>query len=256
VRASAGRKRRAVWVTDRDRETLSFLAEHRHVLASQVRVLFGVSRGATDDRLRELAKRRLLTRTEFSHEVVCQITRRGLDAIASDLPTPRWWLGNYEHDVGIAWVWIAAHAGTFGAVREMVSERAMRSRDGRPGSDPYGVRLGGVARNGRERVHYPDLLLFSAAGERVAVELELGAKERFRREGILAGYASDDRIDRVLYLVEERGRVGGSVIDSARRLGISGLVRVQPVRWTSPLSAGPRGGGVRSRQDRASGRDL
>lgn len=243
-------------MSDRDREILGFAAEHRFVLARQVQELLGVSSDTANRGLRWLARRGLLTRSTVCDHTVCRITRPGLHAIGSDLPTPRWWLGNFEHDAGMAWVWIAAHRGAFGSVREALSERAMRSHDGRQAADPYGVRLGAVARNGRERVHYPDLLLFTADGRRVALELELSAKERPRRDGILAGYATDARIDRVLYLVEERSAVGEGIVESARRLGITSLVRLQPVRWTAPISISPRARHALPPRDRVSGRSL
>jgi hypothetical protein len=237
VGAHASRKR-AIWVTGREREILAFAAEHRFVLSAQVQELLGVSSDTVSRSLRSLGRRGLLTRNRVCAHTVCRITRRGLDCIGSELPMPRWWLGNFEHDVGIAWVWIAAQRGAFGLVGELVSERTMRSHDGRPGAEPYGVKLGGVAGDGRVRVHYPDLLLLTRDGRRVALELELRSKERGRREGILSGFAGDGRLDRVLYLAE-RSTVGADIVDSARRLGISSLVRVQPVRFTSPIGLNP-----------------
>ena len=61
------------------------------------------------------------------------------------------------------------------------------------------------AGDGRERLHYPDLLLITPrgapdrAGARAVLE-----RTRTRREKILAGYAADARIDAVLYLVKDR----------------------------------------------------
>ena len=93
----------------------------------------------------------------------------------------------------------------------------MRSHDGRrePWAEPLGVRLGGVGPWGGERRHYPDLLLVTSSGERVAVELELTAKPRRRREEILGGYAIEARVDAVLYLVESK-RLGRAITDSSR----------------------------------------
>jgi hypothetical protein len=67
----------------------------------------------------------------------------------------------------------------------------------------------------------------------VAVELELTAKSRARRERILAGYGSDPRIDAVLYLVDQPA-LATSIQASARRLGISQLIHVQWVRQGVP----------------------
>ena len=51
----------------------------------------------------------------------------------------------------------------------------MRSQDGRADErrKPFGVRLGGVGRDGRPRMHYPDLIVVTDTGHRVAFELEL-----------------------------------------------------------------------------------
>jgi hypothetical protein len=110
----------------------------------------------------------------------------------------------------------------------------MRSSDGAAAAteEPFGVRLGGYGPGGRRRLHYPDLLLVTPKGKRIAVELELTGKGRARREKILSGYAADPRIDAVLYLVHHRNRLlARSIEDSARRAGIGSIVQVQPFRW-------------------------
>ncbi len=222
-------------LTDRDHELLSFVAEHRLVLSTHVQALLGTSPSAASARLRALASEGFLSYDRvFSREPpFCQIRRKGLAAIGSDLPPPRIDLACYRHDVGAAWLWLAARSGTFGPIREVLGERRMRSADGAPDrrGEPHGVRLGGVGPHGRERLHYPDLLLITPAGGRIALELELSSKGRTRREKILAGYASDSRIDAALYLVEDPS-IARSIKDSARRLGISDRVHVQPVRST------------------------
>lgn len=221
-------------VTDRDRELLGFLAEHRLVLSEHVQALLGVSATAANARLHSLSAAGMVRRERvFHHQPACyQITRKGLAVIGSALPQPRIDLRCYAHDVGLAWLWLAARDGAFGQLTETISERAMRSRDGTPdGRDrPFGVRLGGTSRDGRDRLHYPDLLLTGAEGWRIALELELSSKGRFRQEKILAGYGIDHRIDAVLYLVEEE-RLARSIRASARRLGISDRIHVQPVCW-------------------------
>ncbi|HEX3689388.1 MAG TPA: hypothetical protein VHV28_06810, partial [Solirubrobacteraceae bacterium] len=144
----------------------------------------------------------------------------------------------------------------FGPPEQVVSERRMRSHDGRQSdrdrdrSRRFGVYLGGAGPAGRDRLHYPDLVLVTRSGHRVAFELELSTKEVARREGILAGYAADRRIDAVVYLVD-RASVGRAIERSAARMGIADLVRVQrvslepaagsaPSRAPSAHRAGPR----------------
>ena len=79
---------------------------------------------------------------------------------------------------------------------------------------------------GRERLHYPDLVVRTTTGHTIAIELELTGKQRTRREAILGAYAAEARIDAVLYL-SDRPSIHRSVQGSARRLGISSLVHVQ-----------------------------
>jgi hypothetical protein len=233
------RRRGVARITERDRELLAFVAEHRLVLAAHVRSLLGISEGAAYARLRALSGAGFLTHTAlFQGEPGCyQIAGKGLRVIGSDLPRPRIDLRCYRHDVGVAWLWLAARDGALGPIREVISERRLRSHDGTVDgrSRPLGVRLGGLGPGGRDRLHYPDLILVGTDGRRIAVELELSSKGRSRREKILAGYAADARVDAVLYLVDDP-RVGRGVRSSASRLDISELVHVQRVRL---VGAGP-----------------
>jgi hypothetical protein len=225
---------------DRDRATLLFASEHKLVLATQVAVLLGVTEQSAARRLRALCDGGLAIddRPYAGHPPCYQLTRSGLRAVGSRLGAPkRVDRAHYRHDVGVGWLWLAARAGVWGPLVAVVSERTMRSRDGTAQQVPaatapqrHGVRLGGYGPGGRERLHYPDLLLVDRARHRIAVELELSAKDRPRREKILAGYAADARIDAILYLVD-RPAVGAAIRASARRVGISDLVHVQPLRW-------------------------
>jgi hypothetical protein len=174
------------------------------------------------------------------------------------------------HDVGVAWLWLAAHRGAFGPLAEVVSERTMRSRDGgeahatrvtgRSEHEPFGVRLSGQGPKGGPRLHYPDLLLVDREGRRLAVELELSSKGRSRRHQIIGGYAFDRRVDAVLYLVSDQ-RVAREVQEAARRFGSERTVIVQRVRvgagqvptlGTVAARDGPRGSGRGRTPDRMS----
>lgn len=235
------RRRRGTRITERDRELLSFAAEHRLVLATHVQRLLGTSTGAAYARLRALCSAGFL-----AHEPPLfqgqpgffQITRKGLAVIESKLRRPQIDLSCYRHDVGVAWLWLAAHSDVFGPMRDVHSERQLRSRDGTVDgrADPLGIRLGGVGPGGRERLHYPDLILDGTDGKRIAVELELSSKARHRLEGILAGYAADARVDVVVYLVDDPA-VARAVRSAAARLEISPLVHVQRVSLAGGDSA-------------------
>ncbi len=219
---------------------LEFLAEHRLVLTDQVRALLAVSPATASRRLRALERETLVQRDALfqGYPAHYRITRRGLAAIGSGLPAPKRDL-EVRHDIGVAWLWLAAQRGAFGPLREVVSERRMRSRDGledhaarvtgRKEHPPFGVRLSGPGAGGRTRLHYPDLLLVDRGGRRIAVELELSSKGRARRHRIIGGYAADRRIDAVLYLVSDE-RIERQIRAAACRFGCRGRVLVQPAR--------------------------
>lgn len=220
-------------VTEPDLQTLAFIAEHRLVLPSHVAVLLDTSLQAATARLRKLTEARYLRKDcVLGQQADYQITHRGLAAIGSRLPTPRRDLRAHQHDVGVAWLWLAARAGTFGALEAIVGERRLRSHDGalEPESEPLGARMGGTGPHGRDRLHYPDLLLRTADGRRVALELELTPKSRTRLETILAGYGADPRIAGVVYLVQSQS-IARSVERAARKVGVSHLVHLQRVRY-------------------------
>jgi hypothetical protein len=204
-------------------------------LPDHAAALLGTSVEAAKARLAKLASAGYV-RSEplfYKQPAMHLIAREGLKVLGSTLPTPRRDVHTYVHDVGVAWLWIAARRGTFGPLREVVGERRMRSHDGArdPGSEPFGVKLGGVGPRGRESLHYPDLLLRTDDDRQIALELELSSKGRVRLERILAGYAADPRIDGVVYLVQN-ATVARSVQAAARRLGIASLVHIQRVRST------------------------
>jgi hypothetical protein len=220
-------------LTPRDQELLAFLALHRMVLPEHVAKLLDTKVETAAARLRRLAGAGYVrSEPRFSGEPAMHlITSRGLKAIGSGLGAPKVDLRGYEHDAGVAWLWLAAGGGTFGPLREIVAERQLRSHDAArdPGVEPLAVRLGGVGPRGSDRLHYPDLLLTTADGRRVALELELTSKGRVRLESILAGYGADPRIAGVVYLVQD-AHIARAVETAARRVGIPELVHLQRVR--------------------------
>ena len=245
-------------LTVRDRQILAFLAEHRLVLERQVERLLGASPGELASRMRQLAAGGYLSyQPGFGVDLRwCQIRRRGLLAVGSHLPTPRRSLAGYRHDVGVAWLWLAARSGTFGTLREVLSERWLRSRDGAGQSrgehsernESYAVRLGGRDGHGNQRLHYPDLLLIDPADRWIALELELTPKGLSRREQILGGYGADGRIAAVLYLVEDSaaGRsIGRALHASTQTMNLADLIHVQFV--TPIVAIGDEAGAQNSR---------
>jgi hypothetical protein len=225
---------RSARITDRDIDVLAFIAEHPIVWADHVRAMLGVSATVAYRRLHALTGLGMLSKHRlFDGEPSCyRITEQGLAVIDSALKPARIDVRTHAHSLGLAWVWLAAQRGAFGPMRDIVSERRMRSEDAtEPGRDElFAVRLGGVGPRGQPRLHYPDLLLVDNDGRRVAVELELSSKGRRRVEGILAGYGADPRIEAVLYLVDTRS-VGNLIRSCAARADLGDRVHVREVRW-------------------------
>ena len=237
---------RKIQLSEPDLELLRFLAEHRFVLPEHAAVLLDRAPATAQARLARLEAAGCVRSEQVlrARPPMYLITRPGLRVVGSEFEPPRVDERAYEHDVGVAWLWLAARDGTFGPLAEIVAERRLRSHDGARRSDPdaaepLGVRLGGFGPRGQERLHYPDLLLRTADGRRIALELELSPKGRARLETILTGYGADPRIDGVVYLVD-KASVARSVTEAARRLGVSSRVHVQRVRLAGTAQAQAR----------------
>ena len=237
---------------------LAFAAEHRLVLAAQLAVLVDTTPAATSTRLLALTAAGYLRRERriLGERPCFQITTAGLRAAGSDLQRPHDLdLAGYRHDAGLGWLMVAAERGRFGALREIISERRMRSADRRSAgpAQRFGVRLGGIGPGGQDRVHYPDLLVVTETGHRIAFELELTPKAPARLEQILAGYSADRKLDLVVYLVD-REATRSAVTRAAARLGVSSTLRVQTVRLGH--GATRAGGGAGRSAESGRGRDA
>jgi hypothetical protein len=223
-----------------DRRILDLLAEHRIVVVPHVAALLGIREAAAAARLRNLRGAGLAgyERIFSGQPAASWITRPGLGLIASRLPAPRLDLKGYRHDVGLAWLWLAAQRGAFGPLERQVSERGMRSHDRRRDREgpPLGLGIGAAGARGGPGRHYPDLLLETRTGHRVAVELELTSKSAHRLQRIMRTYAAAPQIDAVLYLCPG-GRVARGVSAAARRAGIGDIVHVQLLAEGSPQGA-------------------
>jgi DNA-binding transcriptional ArsR family regulator len=224
-----------------DLELLRFAAEHRFVLAAQAARLLDRSVPSVQRALRRLRAAGLV-RSErvLRHEPIAyRATRAGLTAAGSELrPSPALDLAAYRHDVGLTWLDVGARRGLFGEVGEVISEKRMRSEDrraDRPDDAPrHGVAL---SAGERSRLHYPDLVVVTASGHRVAFELELSTKAPAHRERILAAYAAEPRIDAVVYLVPTPS-AGKAIAGSAARAGARDKVQVRRFEWAGGRAPG------------------
>lgn len=223
--------RRPAPIDDRDRQLLTLLAQHRVAVIPQLAVAFtDLSRQALTARLRRLERDGLITTQKIfvGRPTAIAIGKRGLGAIEAALPAPRIDLKEYRHDIGVGWLHLAAQQGVFGKLADLRLERELRSHDRRADRDgpPLGIGVGNFDASGRQSRHYPDLLMTTATGRQVAVELELTAKSSHRLTRIMRAYASDSRVSAVLYLVPDAA--GARRIETAaRRAGITRMVQIQ-----------------------------
>ena len=158
------------------------------------RCCWASSEAAAAARLRRLGRAGHLRRARELHRgpVVAPDHRApGCGPSAATLPAPRGFdLATHRHDAGLG---VADAGGAGGALRRasrgVISEREMRSHDGRA-TDPAPALRGAPAAapgpGGRDRLHYPDMVIVTETGHRVAFELELSTKEPDRRERILS----------------------------------------------------------------------
>jgi hypothetical protein len=224
------RRRRGFQVTPRDRELLAFVAAHRFVLASQVQAWLGPCMSVCYRRLQMLTDAGLLSyRRIFHAEPGCyQVTNGGLGLAGSGLPRPQVDLHTYGHDAGLVWLWLAAADGAFGPTRRLLSEREMRHLDWRAESSAqrFGLLLPGVDRYGRQRIHYPDVLVVLLDGTYVALELELSLKSRRRLEEIFLAYGVERRLRAVVYVTDRR-TVARALHEQTAAYGLDDLVDVR-----------------------------
>lgn len=218
-------------LTDRDLELLEFIASQRFVLARHVEAWLQASEVVAYRRLRGLVRSGMVAYARlFARRPGCyRITASGLAVIESTLPRPVIDLRSYRHDLGAVWLWLASREGRFCEADQILSERQMRSDDQRPvphlDGAPFGIPLGGYARDGRPRLHFPDVLVLRPDKRRVALELELTLKSRKRLEAIIAGYAAEPRIEQVVYQTDSR-KVAAALFEVLSMFGLDGQVLV------------------------------
>lgn len=225
-----------------DQELLELLAEQPLLLLEHFQSHFRLSATEAGARVGALEEAGLVRRdrASVSGPWSFRITSRGLAAIGSGLPAPAFDPRRCRHDVGAAWIWLAAKAGTFRTLQQLLSERVMRhhdqtlakarldasgaqhSRAGGGDEGRFGVSVGGGV--GRTLV-YPDLMLVVKRG-RCPVVFTRVVASILELEAVLAGYGADPRIFAVLYLVSDP-MVGVSIGSAAERLWLDEFVRIQ-----------------------------
>jgi hypothetical protein len=232
-------------MTGNDLAILRFAAEHEGVLSRQIAVLVRSSEPDAAERLKRLDAQGLTRHHRTHHEQAGyhQITTRGLDAIGSSLPEPRAeTITDHRTQLSLPWLTLLAVGGRFGPINRAITERVMRHHDanvlgGANPADPLDPEAKGQHLYGIPLInsldqdvpnHYPHLVVVAATNHRVAFQIQsrTPAPQRLRAE-ILA-YATDQRIDVAVYLVE-RVEVGEAIQATLTDLGVSESIRVQRV---------------------------
>jgi hypothetical protein len=233
-------------ISAEEQRLLVFIAAQDLVLGAHVRSLLEAEGIDADAALAALVAGGLVRRERLhSQPHAFRITRKGLSELGRDAtPPPLVW--HRRHAVGVAWLWLAAHSGTFGSAQQVLSEREMRALDQTTSDSPdsqreraanvahddaekrlLGVRVEGANTDPRP-LHYPDLMLITSEG-RVAVELQLSAASPRTLGPKITAYAANPEIVRALYLVADPA-TGTSLLRAAAGVGLSDFVRVQQVR--------------------------
>jgi hypothetical protein len=202
------------------------------VLAAQVQARFGVAPVVCYRRLGALVGMGLLSYRRVFHGEpgVYLATNGGLAVADVGLAAARIDLASYRHDLAAVWAGLAIEReiaqGGVGGLR-VVGERELRSLvSGGAAARQVGLTGPGTER-GRGRGHVPDVAVVDGAGRTVvAVVVELSAKGRARLGRILAVYARDRDVARVVYLADRAG-VAASVARAARQAGAEEVVVVR-----------------------------
>jgi DNA-binding MarR family transcriptional regulator len=216
-------------VEDRSQGVLAFIAEHDVVVLGQVQKLLDGDEDSVQRLLAALVEEGLLRseRLTAGGSIVCRITPKGLESIASELPAPAIQPERFRHALGVVWLWLAARDGVFGEAERVLSHRRMKqldkARDPASTEVPFGVL---VEISGQPPAwRYPDLMLVLRQG-RVPVHLELTLRPREELEALLPAYV--ERSAAVLFMVDDL-RVGTHLQAAKAELGLSDFVHVQRV---------------------------
>jgi hypothetical protein len=194
-------------VSDRDRGVLEFAAAQRFVTTSQVAALLHGREGGgrellagAGELLAAVVGRGLLKRDRLAAlSDRFRITAAGLRVLGSAALPPAF-DSRHQQPEGAGWLWLSAHAGSFGPARRFLSERQMRAEDQHHGVDaPFAVEPGKFG--GRSGLHYADLMVLLESGGRLPIELMLAVPGVRQLEAVMRAYAADARTDGVLYLV-------------------------------------------------------
>lgn len=203
------------------------------MLAAQVQARFGIGPVVCYRRLGALVELGLVRYRRVFHGEpgVYLATHGGLAVADVALPASRIDLATYRHDLTAVWAAIQVDAEIAERGRDelrVVGERELRSDVSAGAAAQQGRVAGPGAVRGRR--HCPDVAVVDGEGQVVvALEVELSAKGRARVERVMAGFARDRHLRRVVYLTDRRG-IAGTVRRAVARANADELVEVRGCR--------------------------
>ena len=186
--------------TRKDEELLRWVERFRFVTAELVAERFGVSWQRANARLRRLEKVGLVS-TDQRH--VCEaravfVTNRAATLLGvGRRRTPRPDVQR-EHELLIVHLVIQAEL-RHPAARVLTERECRRAERDEPGR----WSLADVAPSGRDRRHWPDLVVVRPDGGRVAIEVELSLKSPQRLRSIIDSHLNLSTFDAVRYFVRD-----------------------------------------------------
>jgi hypothetical protein len=230
-------------MTDDQQTILEFAAQHELIEHRHIQALLKITPAEAGDRLAELARQGLTRhhRTHHQQPGHHQITSHGLATISSPLPVPRFeTIRDYLHELGIAWLALAARYGAFGEVHQARARRAMHHHDQQPpaGEARYGTQ---ITLDQNTTLHYPDLMItvpYLETTGRVAIQIQPHAPTPRRLKAEIAAHGNNPHLTAALYLAAEPS-TAKTTRDIAASLELQDKIHVQPLRYDAgfPLTA-------------------
>ena len=179
-----------VEVTERDLELLKWINGFGFVMAGQVARWMNVDEKVAGRRLRKLESIRLISRERVFHRggSVVRVTKDGVKMSGDELgPMKTLRLGTFEHDksmVDLSLDLVSQNEGSY-----FLPERRIRHERGQKGVGQKG--------------HISDGILTKSDKKRIAVELELSRKQRWRLDKIVSEFQADMSLDEVWYFCSD-----------------------------------------------------
>lgn len=224
-------------VTERDRAMLAWLGRHRFATAKQVQAKFQFHQRAVYARLAKMAQLGLVEhhRVLYGEPGVYITTKGGLAIAGVDFTPATIDMRTYWHTFGL--VTLATELEAVDDVEAVLTEREIRAADSGASERrelQYAVWMGQNRATGAPRLHFPDLVVRRADGQKEAIEYELNPKQSSRLKAIISGYVRARHLTGGVTYHTPKQAIAKRIEAIARRLDAQDLVRVRMVEDPRP----------------------